>query len=30
LRVARTPGGVDTVTCQFNEARGTFRGFNER
>ena len=30
LRGANTPGGVDTVTYQFSDARGTFRGFNER
>ena len=30
LRGANTPGGVDTVTYQISEARGTFRGFNER
>ncbi len=30
LRGANTPGGVDTVTYQLSEARGTFRGFNER
>ncbi len=30
LRGAKTPGGVDTVTYQFSDARGTFRGFNER
>ena len=30
LRGANTPGGVETVTYQLSEARGTFRGFNER
>ena len=30
LRGANTPGGVDTVTYQLSDARGTFRGFNER
>jgi len=30
LRGAHTPGGVDTVTYQFSDARGGFRGFNER
>jgi acylphosphatase len=30
LRGARTPGGVETVTYQFSDARGTFHGFNER
>jgi len=30
LRGARTPGGVETVTYQFSDARGSFRGFNER
>ena len=30
LRGANTPGGVDTVTYQFSDARGGFRGFNER
>jgi acylphosphatase len=30
LRGANAPGGVDTVTYRLSDARGTFRGFNER